>query len=84
MRNYNKHMRPVRNDKEMVVVDFTIKLKQIVDIDERDQMLKLNIQINQSWTDQLLQWDPADYRGTSELRFPATQIWRPDTTLYNT
>ena len=32
MRNYNKHMRPVRNDKEMVVVDFTIKLKQIVDI----------------------------------------------------
>nr|XP_054753698.1 uncharacterized protein LOC129259433 [Lytechinus pictus] len=32
MMNYNKHMRPVRNNKEMVVVDFTVKIKQIIDI----------------------------------------------------
>ncbi|XP_072178142.1 uncharacterized protein [Diadema setosum] len=83
-RHYNKQMRPVRKHTDQVVVNFTIKLKQIVDIDERNQILKLNIQLNQSWTDELLKWDPTAYGGTKELRFPANQVWRPDTTLYNT
>ncbi|XP_022094794.1 neuronal acetylcholine receptor subunit alpha-10-like [Acanthaster planci] len=81
---YNRHLRPLRNHSDQLLVYFTLKIKQIVDIDERDQILKLNIIIKQSWKDIWLQWNPKEYGGLEELRVPAFDVWLPDTTLYNT
>uniref|UniRef100_A0AAV2KZV9 Neuronal acetylcholine receptor subunit alpha-7-like n=1 Tax=Knipowitschia caucasica TaxID=637954 RepID=A0AAV2KZV9_KNICA len=35
------------------------------------------------WTDFYLQWNVSDYPGVSNVRFPDSQIWRPDILLYN-
>uniref|UniRef100_A0A3B4T2C1 Neuronal acetylcholine receptor subunit alpha-7 n=1 Tax=Seriola dumerili TaxID=41447 RepID=A0A3B4T2C1_SERDU len=35
------------------------------------------------WTDFYLQWNMSDYPGVSNVRFPDSQIWRPDILLYN-
>ncbi|XP_038059789.1 neuronal acetylcholine receptor subunit alpha-10-like [Patiria miniata] len=81
---YNNNLRPLKNHSDQLLVYFTLKIKQIVDIDERNQILKLNIIVKQSWKDIWLQWDPKEYGGLEELRVPAYDVWLPDTTLYNT
>lgn len=37
----------------------------------------------QYWTDFYLQWNMSDYPGVTSVRFPDSQIWRPDILLYN-
>ncbi|XP_071800767.1 neuronal acetylcholine receptor subunit alpha-10-like isoform X1 [Asterias amurensis] len=81
---YNSQLRPLKNNSDQVVVQFTMLIKQIVDIDERNQIMKMNIILQQNWRDHWLHWDPDDYGGLMELRVPAYDVWLPDTTLYDT
>lgn len=37
----------------------------------------------QYWKDFYLQWNMSDYPGVTNVRFPDSQIWRPDILLYN-
>lgn len=37
----------------------------------------------QYWTDFYLQWNTSDFPGVANVRFPDSQIWRPDILLYN-
>lgn len=57
---------------------------KFVEQDERNQIMKMNIIIEQSWKDNWIKWDPDDYGGLTELRVPAYEVWLPDTTLYDT
>merc|ERR1712128_231072 len=36
-----------------------------------------------TWTDYRLKWDPEHYEGISNIKIPATKIWRPDLSVYN-
>lgn len=35
----------------------------------------------QSWTDQFLTWNPAEYQNASEIFLPAAEIWTPELSL---
>ncbi len=35
------------------------------------------------WNDTRLSWDKDEWDGLDRLRVPATQLWLPDITLYN-
>ncbi|XP_010778344.1 neuronal acetylcholine receptor subunit alpha-7-like, partial [Notothenia coriiceps] len=35
------------------------------------------------WTDIYLAWNPDNYPGVQNLRFPSNQVWVPDILLYN-
>lgn len=37
----------------------------------------------QYWTDVYLSWNPENYPGVQNLRFPSDQVWTPDILLYN-
>lgn len=81
--DYNMKVRPVWNATDPVDVSLHITINQIVEMDERNQILTTNLWIEQHWTDQKLVWDPVDYDGIVEMRIPATEIWVPDVTLYD-
>uniref|UniRef100_A0AAZ3QLD3 Neuronal acetylcholine receptor subunit alpha-7 n=1 Tax=Oncorhynchus tshawytscha TaxID=74940 RepID=A0AAZ3QLD3_ONCTS len=83
MRNYNPLERPVFNDSHSLTVHFSFSLMQIMDVDEKNQVLTTNIWLQLYWTDYYLQWNTTDYPGVTNVRFPDTQIWRPDILLYN-
>ena len=34
------------------------------------------------WTDAHLTWNESEFGGISSVRISATQVWRPDITLY--
>ncbi|XP_064618674.1 neuronal acetylcholine receptor subunit alpha-10-like isoform X2 [Lineus longissimus] len=83
MRGYDKSVRPVYNASTPVVVRLGITLTQIFDVDERNQVLVLNVWLDQEWVDEKLRWNPDDFGGLEVLRVPCAFIWLPDIVLYN-
>uniref|UniRef100_A0A8D1M438 Cholinergic receptor nicotinic alpha 7 subunit n=1 Tax=Sus scrofa TaxID=9823 RepID=A0A8D1M438_PIG len=83
VKNYNPLERPVANDSQPLTVYFSLSLLQIMDVDEKNQVLTTNIWLQMSWTDHYLQWNMSEYPGVKTVRFPDGQIWKPDILLYN-
>ncbi|KAG7473332.1 hypothetical protein MATL_G00094620 [Megalops atlanticus] len=83
MTNYNPLERPVFNDSHSLTVHFSFSLMQIMDVDEKNQVLTTNIWLQLYWSDYYLQWNVSDYPGVTNVRFPDSQIWKPDILLYN-
>ncbi|XP_018654873.1 putative nachr subunit [Schistosoma mansoni] len=70
--------RPVKNTKDRVVVGYGLSLFQLLDLDEKNQILTINVWAKYTWIDQLLRWDPANYSNIREVRIPPSVIWTPD------
>ncbi|XP_070543629.1 neuronal acetylcholine receptor subunit alpha-7-like isoform X2 [Ptychodera flava] len=83
MSNYSKTIRPVASGVEPVIVRYGIALQQIIDMDERNQILTTNVWLRQHWNDVHFLWNPSDYDGVKTIRIPITDLWRPDIILYN-
>ncbi|XP_076879549.1 neuronal acetylcholine receptor subunit alpha-7a [Brachyhypopomus gauderio] len=83
MRDYNPLERPVFNDTHTLTVNFSLNLMQIMDVDEKNQVLTTNIWLQLYWYDHYLKWNTSEYPGVMSVRFPENQIWKPDILLYN-
>jgi hypothetical protein len=82
--NYKvKYGRPVANRTENIVVKLEVFLVQIIDLDERNQVLISNVETQYEWYDNGLKWDKELYGGIQDVRLPVDQIWTPDIVLYN-
>nr|XP_057940827.1 neuronal acetylcholine receptor subunit alpha-7-like isoform X2 [Doryrhamphus excisus] len=82
LRDYNPMERPVANDSHALIVHFSLTLMQVMDVDEKNQILTTNAWL-QMWYDHYLQWNQSEYPGVKNLRFTADQVWTPDILLYN-
>ncbi|KAL4228144.1 Neuronal acetylcholine receptor subunit [Mactra antiquata] len=81
---YNKLIRPVGNNtNEPLTVKMGIRLSQIIDVDELNQVMTTNVWLRQEWIDVSLQWDPVEYGGIKTLELPSENIWLPDIVLFN-
>ncbi|VDI17641.1 neuronal acetylcholine receptor subunit alpha-10-like [Mytilus galloprovincialis] len=83
MTSYDKRIRPSENHSWPLNVTFDVALAQIIDVDEKNQIITTNCWLNQGWKDYMLRWDPRKYGNTSVIRLPYTEVWRPDILLYN-
>uniref|UniRef100_A0A8C5DX63 Neuronal acetylcholine receptor subunit alpha-2-like n=1 Tax=Gouania willdenowi TaxID=441366 RepID=A0A8C5DX63_GOUWI len=80
---YNKLSRPVKNTSDTVHVHFGLSIAQLIDVDEKNQMMTTNVWVKQEWNDYKLRWNPEDYENVTSIRIPSEIIWRPDIVLYN-
>lgn len=80
---YNKWSRPVANISDAVLVRFGLSIAQLIDVDEKNQMMTTNVWVKQEWHDYKLRWDPLEYENVTSIRIPSELIWRPDIVLYN-
>uniref|UniRef100_A0A5S6Q6T8 Uncharacterized protein n=1 Tax=Trichuris muris TaxID=70415 RepID=A0A5S6Q6T8_TRIMR len=81
--NYNKLRRPVKNPLDVLTIKLKLRLSQIIDLHEKDQIMTTSVWLKQEWMDNKLIWDPKQYGGVSVLYVPAEMIWLPDIVLYN-
>uniref|UniRef100_A0A8C9PQP9 Cholinergic receptor nicotinic alpha 2 subunit n=1 Tax=Spermophilus dauricus TaxID=99837 RepID=A0A8C9PQP9_SPEDA len=82
-RGYNRWARPVPNTSDVVIVRFGLSIAQLIDVDEKNQMMTTNVWLRQEWSDYKLRWNPADFGNITSLRVPSEMIWIPDIVLYN-
>ncbi|CAH1801765.1 unnamed protein product [Owenia fusiformis] len=80
---YNKLIRPVLNNSNTLTVELGLRLSQVIDVDEKNQIMTTNVWLRQEWDDYKLHWDPKEYGGVDRLYVPSTEIWLPDIVLYN-
>ncbi|XP_074648644.1 neuronal acetylcholine receptor subunit alpha-7-like [Tubulanus polymorphus] len=76
-------IRPHVNPDEPVEVRLSATLQNIVEVDETESVLGANLWMALRWKDHRLTWDPELFSGIDKLMLPATQIWLPDISLYN-
>uniref|UniRef100_A0A8C7WT74 Cholinergic receptor, nicotinic, alpha 10b n=1 Tax=Oryzias sinensis TaxID=183150 RepID=A0A8C7WT74_9TELE len=81
--NYTSALRPVEDTDNIINVTLQITLSQIIDMDERNQILTTYLWIRQVWMDAFLSWRKEDYDGLDTIRIPSSLVWRPDIVLYN-
>uniref|UniRef100_A0A3B4XA59 Cholinergic receptor nicotinic alpha 2 subunit n=1 Tax=Seriola lalandi dorsalis TaxID=1841481 RepID=A0A3B4XA59_SERLL len=81
--SYSKWTRPARNITDVVIVKFGLSIAQLIDVDEKNQMMTTNVWLKQEWTDYKLQWSPSDFDNVTSIRVPSELIWVPDIVLYN-
>ncbi|KAM4602845.1 neuronal acetylcholine receptor subunit alpha-5 [Polymixia lowei] len=82
-RNYQKWVRPVEYLNGTVRVKFGLAISQLVDVDEKNQLMTTNVWMKQEWIDMKLRWSPDDYLGITTIRVPSNTIWIPDIVLYD-
>ncbi|XP_069137243.1 neuronal acetylcholine receptor subunit alpha-10-like [Argopecten irradians] len=81
--NYDRDVRPQCEHNDKVNATADMSLRQIIDLDEPKQILKLNVWIRTRWTDCRLTWDPANYSSIDHIVIPYDRIWVPDLVLYD-
>ncbi|KAL5005229.1 hypothetical protein ScPMuIL_018685 [Solemya velum] len=80
---YSKKVRPFCVPNERVNVTLDVALRQVFDLDEPNQLLKLSLWIRMNWGDCRLTWNPDDYDGIDNFVTEAKDIWTPDMALYD-
>ncbi|KAL5281542.1 CHRNA7.2 family protein [Megaselia abdita] len=81
--SYNTLERPVANESEALQVKFGLTLQQIIDVDEKNQILTTNAWLNLEWIDYNLRWNETEYGGVKDLRITPNKLWKPDVLMYN-
>ncbi|XP_050069718.1 neuronal acetylcholine receptor subunit alpha-7 isoform X3 [Anopheles maculipalpis] len=80
---YNTLERPVANESDPLEVKFGLTLQQIIDVDEKNQLLITNIWLSLEWNDYNLRWNDSEYGGVRDLRITPNKLWKPDVLMYN-
>ncbi|XP_028316339.1 neuronal acetylcholine receptor subunit beta-2-like [Gouania willdenowi] len=80
---YNKLIRPAVNNSQQVTIYILVSLAQLINVNEREQIMTTNCWLTQNWNDYRLMWDPEEYEGIKKIRLPSQHIWLPDIVLYN-
>ena len=78
--SYDKTSRPSDN----VTLSLRMQLKQIINVNEINQIITTSSYFYVVWNDPRLAWDPADYNSTIIIRVQANLIWLPDLYVLNT
>ncbi|KAM7076789.1 neuronal acetylcholine receptor subunit beta-3 [Ciconia maguari] len=79
---YQKWVRPVENSNDTIKVLFGLKISQLVDVDEKNQLMTTNVWLKQEWIDHKLSWNPEEYGGITAIRVPSESLWLPDIVLF--
>ncbi|XP_060077695.1 acetylcholine receptor subunit alpha-like [Ylistrum balloti] len=75
--NYSRDLRPARNLEDTVLVNTTLFLFSILDVDELASSITLSGGLNMLWKDFRLSWQPDDYGGIQTVMVNSSKIWAP-------
>ncbi|CAH8617417.1 unnamed protein product [Heterobilharzia americana] len=96
--NYEPASRPVKLGNETLEASIQVALQQVVDLDEKNQILMTSLLVQLKWIDQTIKYRMLqlfDIHGTSSnknkqfeerltsLVLPSSRVWTPDLYVYN-
>ncbi|KAK3776897.1 hypothetical protein RRG08_024668 [Elysia crispata] len=80
-KNYSAAACPCADAQSPVHVDLSLRICSILDLNIKEQMLKIRGFFKFMWTDERLSWDPKDYGNISFTYALQDKVWRPDVIL---
>nr|KAF6409372.1 cholinergic receptor nicotinic alpha 5 subunit [Rousettus aegyptiacus] len=83
LQDYERWVRPVEHLNDKIKIKFGLAISQLVDVDEKNQLMTTNVWLKQEWKDVKLRWNPDDYGGIKVIRVPSDSLWTPDIVLFD-
>ncbi|CAF3759175.1 unnamed protein product [Adineta steineri] len=80
---YDKSVRPALHHLDVTNVSFDLSLAQLIDVDEKNQIITTNQWLTMKWPDPKLKWNPAHWDNVKLLHIKYDKVWLPDIVLYN-
>ena len=77
---YDKSIRPA----DRVNLVLKISLRQIISVDEKNQIMTSSLYLTTKWTDPRLDWNASNFNGVDNILIPAKTLWLPDLFVINT
>ena len=77
LKEYDKTVRPLLNQADLMHVNITYDIVQIPEIDEVKGTMTVLIQLNYVWIDERIRWNPYQYNNTDVLVLSADSVWKP-------
>ncbi|XP_049325452.1 5-hydroxytryptamine receptor 3A-like [Astyanax mexicanus] len=74
-------IRPVRDWSSALELFLDLHVLKILDVNEKEETVKLHIRLNQRWRDEFMWWDPAQYGGLPHFTVPSSRVWTPDISI---
>ncbi|XP_061171697.1 neuronal acetylcholine receptor subunit alpha-7-like [Saccostrea echinata] len=81
--NYSHKVRPVSDQFSPIILDVSMFLCSVNQVDEVNEKLVTTGFLGLSWIDDLLQWDPVNRNDIKSIFLPQNDIWKPDLVLKN-
>ncbi|XP_061163220.1 neuronal acetylcholine receptor subunit alpha-10-like [Saccostrea echinata] len=79
--NYTPDIHPYCS-KKAVNVTIDVGLREIVDLSEKHETIKLKIWVRLQWKDCNFVWNVSEFGGISQIGVPYEKLWIPDVTLF--
>ncbi len=73
---------PQGDSSQPIIVNCTVSLLQILELDAKNQVFKLNAYLFMQWVDEFLIWNQTE-PAVNELQLPASKVWTPDIAVIN-
>jgi len=83
MSDYNVMNRPVLNESDPLLLTFGVTLQQIIDVDEKNQLLITCLWLNLAWVDYQMKWNKSEFDDVDSIRVHPKWLWTPDLLMYN-
>lgn len=80
--NYNPALLPKCTGRQRVQLDINMAVRQLILLDEPEQIAIFNMWMRLKWTDCRLYWNPQDFGNITNVVLPFNLLWTPDLTLY--
>ncbi|KAI6188978.1 hypothetical protein M3Y98_00412600 [Aphelenchoides besseyi] len=77
-KDYDPVERPVADHRKPIDVWQRVILQQILDVDEKNQMITMVLWLQYMWKDYKMRWAPEEYGNITNIVFPPTTLWQPD------
>lgn len=81
--NYSANLIPICSAGTNVTLNMDVALRQIMELNEREQILSSNVWLRLRWNDCRLTWDPTLYDNITYVMVNYDDVWVPDITLYD-
>ena len=77
-------IRPVHEYHDAVLVTLSLTITQILDVDEKNQLIAVECWLKQEWKDINLQWNKEQYRNVNQVHIPHEWLWKVDKCIHIT
>lgn len=72
--SYSSKVRPVVNQQQPLQLDVSFYLSSVNEVNEVNEKMVTTGYLELSWTDELLQWTPANYNNTDTIFVPQVHV----------
>ncbi|XP_067951352.1 neuronal acetylcholine receptor subunit alpha-10-like [Watersipora subatra] len=83
LKYYDPSVRPAFAFSNATRVAVDIALQQIIDVDEKQQLVQAAVWMRLYWKDEYMTWNPADYGNVASVKFLPEKLWLPDICIYD-